>query len=78
MENQVQQTYRSHDPELATLLRQAKAIKPDVRFVIVEISFGDINCPLIFWAHSDKEAWSGYSPDALLEDIRASLSLEAA
>lgn len=64
--------FRSYDPELATLLRQAKEINPKIRYVLAEITFGDFSTPLTFWAHSDDTAWCGSTTEELLADIAAS------
>lgn len=64
--------FRSHDPELATLLRQAQEINPDIRFVSAEIVFGSYGGEtLLFYAHSPAQAWMGSTPEVLLAGIFA-------
>jgi len=59
---------------LEELLLCARAIRPDVQYVIRETYCGNVDNTKIYWAHASRQAWTGETPVALLEDIRGSIT----
>lgn len=56
---------------LDQLLEQARGINPDVQFVTHERICGNYHKQDEFTAHTNKEAFTGDTPDELLADILA-------